>query len=220
VHTAQSGVADHYAENEEHALELARGIVATLASDEVRRTRSRAALREPLYPGRGNLRRHPVDDSAQPYDVREVIARIVDGSRFHEFKARYGDDIGHAASRDRRDAGRHHREQRHVVFGEALKGAHFVELCCQRKIPLLFVQNITGFMVGKEYERGGIAKDGAKMVHAVANANVPKLTVCHRRQFRRGKLRHVRPRVSAALYVDVAERAHLASWAASRRRMC
>ena len=116
-------------------------------------------------------------DTRVPYDVHELIARLVDGSRLHEFKARYGPTlvtgfarihgylVGIVANNG-------------VLFSEsALKGTHFIELCCQRKIPLLFLQNITGFMVGKKYEQGGIAKDGAKMVHAVANAQVPKFTV-------------------------------------------
>lgn len=175
VHTRQSGVADHYALDDEHALELARGIVATLNT-----TKSvDLDLAPPEPPKYAAEELYGVIPSTfrETYDVREVIARIVDGSRFREFKANYattvvtgfarleGMPIGIVANNG-------------VLFSEsALKVAHFVELCAMRKIPLLFVQNITGFMVGKEYERGGIAKDGAKMVHAVANANVPKLTL-------------------------------------------
>ena len=146
--------------------------------------------------------------SARCYDVREVIARLVDGSRFREFKARYGTTlvcgfariygypVGIVANNG-------------ILFSEsALKGAHFVELCTARRIPLLFLQNITGFMVGKEYEHGGIAKDGAKMVHAVANAHVPKLTVIIGGSLWRGQLRHVRAGLRAALPVDVAQRPH------------
>ena len=141
--------------------------------------------------------------------MREVIARLVDGSRFDEFKERYattlvtgfarlhGFLVGIIANNG-------------VLFSEsALKATHFIELCNLRGIPLVFLQNITGFMVGRQYERGGIAKDGAKMVHAVANSVVPKFTVDHRRLVRRRQLRHVRPRLRAAAAVDVAERAHL-----------
>ena len=175
VHTRLSGVADYFALDDQHALELCRGIVANL------NTRKRVTLdiaqpEEPRYDPQelyGVIPQNP----KVVYDVRELIARLVDGSRFHEFKARYGTTlvcgfarihgypIGILANNG-------------VLFSESsLKGAHFVELCASRGIPLLFLQNITGFMVGKEYEQGGIAKDGAKMVHAVANANVPKFTV-------------------------------------------
>jgi len=175
VHTRLSGVADHYAENDEHAIAILREIVETL------NIRSKvnveiAAPEEPLYPGEEIYGVLPAS-FRQAYDVREVIARLVDGSRLREFKARYGETLvcGFA------------RVQGYpvgilgnngVLFSEsALKGTHFIELCEQRGIPLLFLQNITGFMVGREYEAGGIAKDGAKMVHAVATATVPKLTV-------------------------------------------
>lgn len=179
VHTRRSGVADHYAEDDDHALEILRGIVETLG-------------RGTLAPARAGLEVLPPEDPLyspeeiygilprtfrESYDVREIIARLVDGSKFREFKARYGTTlvcgfariwgypVGILANNG-------------VLFSEsALKGAHFIELCEQRGIPLLFLQNITGFMVGKAYEAGGIAKDGAKMVHAVANARVPKLTV-------------------------------------------
>lgn len=175
VHTRKSGVADHFAEDDEHALEIAREIVETLN----RQTSIHVKVeppQEPLYDAReiyGILPR----SFREGYDVRELIARVVDGSKFREFKARYGTTlvcgfarihgypIGIIANNG-------------VLFSEsALKGAHFIELCSQRGIPLLFLQNITGFMVGKQYEAGGIAKDGAKLVHAVSNASVPKLTI-------------------------------------------
>jgi acetyl-CoA carboxylase carboxyltransferase component len=181
VHTRLSGVADHFAEDDEHALQICRGIVETLP-----RARSRgatwldgmdlAAPEEPLYPGEdlyGILPR----TFRESYDVREVIARLVDGSRFREFKARYGTTLVCGFARI------HGYPigilgNNGVLFSEsALKGTHFIELCQQRGLPLLFLQNITGFMVGKAYETGGIAKDGAKMVHAVSSAAVPKLTV-------------------------------------------
>jgi 3-methylcrotonyl-CoA carboxylase beta subunit/propionyl-CoA carboxylase len=175
VHTRISGVADHYAVDDDHALELVRGIVATL------NTRKRVNLdlqppEDPLYDPAELYGIIPASFKLA-YDVREVIARLVDGSQFREFKALYGTTlvcgfariygypIGIVANNG-------------ILFSEsALKGTHFIELCTARRIPLLFLQNITGFMVGKEYEAGGIAKDGAKMVHAVANALVPKLTV-------------------------------------------
>ncbi len=175
VHTRLSGVADHFALDDEHALEICRGIVETLNTRK-RITFDIAPPEEPRYDPQELYGVIPANPKAV-YDVREVIARLVDGSRFREFKARYGTTlvcgfarihgypVGIVANNG-------------VLFSEsALKGAHFVELCTTRGIPLLFLQNITGFMVGKEYEQGGIAKDGAKMVHAVANANVPKFTV-------------------------------------------
>jgi 3-methylcrotonyl-CoA carboxylase beta subunit len=175
VHARQSGVADHYAANDDHALAICRRIVAHLN----RRKRSDIPLlppREPAYES------HDLDgivstDLRKQYDVREVIARLVDASEFDEFKALYGTTlvtgfarlhgmpIGVLANNG-------------ILFSEsALKAAHFIELCCQRRVPLLFLQNIVGFMVGKQYEAGGIAKDGAKMVTAVACAEVPKITV-------------------------------------------
>ena len=175
VHTRMSGVADHFADDDGHAIEMLRSIVANLRLSRAADP-DRLAPEDPL---------HPVDeiygviprDTRKPYDVHELIARLVDGSRFHEFKARYGTTlvtgfarisgylVGVVASNG-------------ILFSEsALKGTHFVEMCARRSVPLLFLQNITGFMVGKEYERGGIAKDGAKMVHAVANARVPKFTI-------------------------------------------
>ena len=175
VHTRISGVADHFAEDDPHALETARSIVANLGGWKTL-PGDRAKAEDPLYDAReiyGILPR----DVRKPYDVRDVIARLVDGSRFHEFKARYGTTLvcgfarlsgfllGIVANNG-------------ILFSEsALKATHFIQMCARRRIPLLFLQNITGFMVGKDYERGGIAKDGAKMVHAVANAAVPKFTV-------------------------------------------
>jgi acetyl-CoA carboxylase carboxyltransferase component len=178
VHARISGVADHYAVSDEHALALAREIVNASAS---RMTQPEPpwepeAPEEPLYDP-ADLYGIVPDDYAKGYDVREVIARIVDGSRLHEFKALYGETLV---------CGFAHIEglpvgilaNNGVLFSEsALKGAHFIQLACRRRIPLVFLQNITGFMVGKEYEAGGIAKDGAKMVTAVACAQVPKFTV-------------------------------------------
>ncbi|MFO1053605.1 MAG: carboxyl transferase domain-containing protein [Planctomycetota bacterium] len=175
VHTRISGVADHFAEDEEHGLELVRQVVAHLNTRKPETVQRRAA-EPPRYDPEELLGVLP-KDTRTPYDVREVIARIVDGSRLHEFKARYGNTlvcgfahihgipVGILANNG-------------ILFSEsAQKGAHFIELCAQRKIPLLFLQNITGFMVGRKYENGGIAKDGAKMVQAVATAQVPKITV-------------------------------------------
>ena len=175
VHTRKSGVADHLAEDDAHALQLCRAIVADLNT----RPTPAGDLATPEAP------LHPTEELygvlprsfRESYDVREVIARLVDGSKLREFKAEYattlvtgfarieGYPVGIIANNG-------------VLFSEsALKATHFIELCCARGIPLLFLQNITGFMVGKAYEQGGIAKDGAKLVHAVANAAVPKLTV-------------------------------------------
>jgi len=175
VHSRQSGVTDHYAQSDAHAIGIARSIVADLnrikpASLDV------IAPREPLYAAE-DLYGIVQADVRKPYDVREVIARLVDGSDFDEFKKLYGHTlvcgtahiwgypVGILANNG-------------ILFSEsALKGAHFIENMCQRGIPLVFLQNITGFMVGKKYEAGGIAKDGAKLVTAVATANVPKYTV-------------------------------------------
>ncbi|WP_342129670.1 carboxyl transferase domain-containing protein [Hydrogenophaga sp. OTU3427] len=175
VHTRLSGVADHLAQNDMHALALARQIVKNLNVDK----RPNIALHAPLPP------RYPADelygviptDTRKPFDVREIIARVVDDSAFDEFKARFGSTlvcgfariegipVGIIANNG-------------ILFSEsALKGAHFIELCCQRKIPLVFLQNITGFMVGRKYENEGIARNGAKLVTAVATAAVPKFTV-------------------------------------------
>ena len=175
VHTRISGVADHYAMDDEDALAIARNIAENFVKKrslpfEVTTPEPPAYPPEEIY---GIISA----DNRRQYDVREVIARIVDGSRFHEFKANYGETlvcgfarvwgypVGVVANNG-------------VLFSEsALKGTHFIELCSQRGIPLLFLQNITGFMVGRQYENGGIAKDGAKMVMAVSNAAVPKFTV-------------------------------------------
>ncbi len=175
VHTRKSGVADHFAENDEHALEICREIVDTLNLQK-ELTAQVVPPEEPLYPAQeiyGILPR----SFRETYDAREVIARLVDGSKFREFKARYGTTLVCAFARlGGNPIGI--LANNGVLFSEsALKGAHFIELCSQRGIPLLFLQNITGFMVGKQYEAGGIAKDGAKLVNAVSNASVPKLTI-------------------------------------------
>ena len=175
VHTRKSGVADHLAVDDAHALALVRQIVATLD----RAPASDIAIAESIEPLHDPAQLEeivPVDLKKQ-YDVRAVIARLVDGSDFSEFKALYGTTlITGFASIHGVPAGI--LANNGILFSEsALKGTHFVELCCQRRIPLLFLQNITGFMVGSQYEAGGIAKDGAKMVTAVACANVPKITV-------------------------------------------
>src|SRR5919107_1500515 len=161
VHTAVSGVADHLALDDEHAIALGRSIIANLNR------------KPPPAP----WDRRPSADPRRPVEVREVIARLVDGSRFHDFKPRYGETLVTGfAHLDGWPVGIVANDG--ILFSaSALKGAHFVELCAQRKIPLVFLQNITGFMVGREYEAGGIAKDGAKMVTAVSCARVPKLTV-------------------------------------------
>jgi acetyl-CoA carboxylase carboxyltransferase component len=174
VHTRVSGVADYFAEDDDHALHLARTIVGTLHTVK-RLPADITAVEEPVYDPR-EIYGIVNADTRQPYEVREIIARLVDGSRFDEFKERYGTTLvtgfarihgfltGIVASNG-------------VLFSEsALKATHFIELCNLRGIPLIFLQNITGFIVGRQYERAGIAKDGAKMVHAVANSVVPKLT--------------------------------------------
>ncbi|MCJ8054108.1 methylcrotonoyl-CoA carboxylase [Shinella curvata] len=175
VHTRLSGVADHLARDDRHALAIARQIAANLNTRKPEVTKSGDGD-APLYDPEELLGIVPAD-TRKPYDVREVIARVVDGSRFDEFKARFGTTLvcGFAAL---------HGlpvgiiANNGVLFSEAaLKGAHFIELCVQRGIPLVFLQNITGFMVGRKYEAEGIAKNGAKLVTAVATANVPKLTV-------------------------------------------
>jgi 3-methylcrotonyl-CoA carboxylase beta subunit len=175
VHTRLSGVADHLAQNDAHALALARQAVGSLN----RKKNIELQLREPAAPLYDSKEIYGVipADSRKPFDVREIIARIVDGSEFAEFKARFGPTLV---------CGFAHIEgmpvgiiaNNGILFSEsALKGAHFVELCCQRKVPLVFLQNITGFMVGRKYENEGIARNGAKMVTAVATAKVPKFTV-------------------------------------------
>lgn len=175
VHTMVSGVADHLAENDEHAIQICRNIFESIQRLEYQSMET-APIEEPFYDPSELYGILPVD-LKKPVDSKEVIARIVDGSKFHEFKEKYaptlttgfarimGQPIGILGNNG-------------VLFGEtALKGAHFVEMCTSRNIPILFLQNITGFIVGKQYERGGIARDGAKFVHAVANADVPKFTI-------------------------------------------
>jgi acetyl-CoA carboxylase carboxyltransferase component len=175
VHSKISGVTDHLADDDAHALEIARDIVSTLPATKTLPW-DPAPVEEPLYAAEELYGVIP-KNTRKPYDVHELVARIVDGSRFHEFKSLYGTTlvtgfarihgypVGIVANNG-------------VLFSEsALKATHFIELCSARRIPLVFLQNITGFMVGKKYEQGGIAKDGAKMVHAVANACVPKFTV-------------------------------------------
>ena len=175
VHTRVSGVADHLAENDQHALAIARRIVRDLNWKKTPPVTLQQPV-EPLYPTEELYGVIPTD-TKKPFDVREIIARIVDASEFDEFKSRYGTTlvcgfariwgypVGIVANNG-------------ILFSEsALKGAHFIELCAQRGIPLVFLQNITGFMVGRKYENGGIARDGAKMVTAVATAKVPKFTV-------------------------------------------
>ncbi|HKM99092.1 MAG TPA: carboxyl transferase domain-containing protein [Candidatus Binataceae bacterium] len=176
VHTRLSGVSDHLAEDDHDALRIARSIFENLGPRPVLEEFQQAAPEDPIYDP-AELYGVIPSDPRKPFDVREVIARLVDGSRMHEFKARYattvvtgfariyGYPVGIIANNG-------------VLFSEsALKATHFIELCCARRIPLIFLQNITGFIVGKRYEQGGIAKDGAKMVNAVANAQVPKFTV-------------------------------------------
>ncbi|WP_151705427.1 carboxyl transferase domain-containing protein [Nitrincola alkalilacustris] len=175
VHCKVSGVADHYAENDLHALQIARSCIANLN----RRKKVELDIVAPVEPRLSAEDIYGIvgTDLRKPYDVREIIARIVDGSEFDEFKKLYGQTLvtgfahiyGYPVGIIANNG---------ILFGEsAQKGAHFIELCCQRNIPLLFLQNITGFMVGRKYESEGIAKHGAKMVMAVACANVPKLTV-------------------------------------------
>jgi 3-methylcrotonyl-CoA carboxylase beta subunit len=178
VHARISGVVDHLADDDAHALAIVRSIVDTLPRQPVVPTASTdgGPIDEPLEPPDSLYDVVPAD-TRTPYDVREVIRRIVDGSRFHEFKKLYADTLvcafariwGHEVGIVANNG---------ILFSEsALKGAHFIELCNQRGIPLVFLQNITGFMVGREYENGGIAKDGAKLVTAVACSVVPKFTV-------------------------------------------
>ena len=175
LHTRESGVADHYAEDEPEALRMVRNVIENLNVKPKQRL-DVEVVEEPKYDVEELMGIIP-DDNRTPYDVREVISRIVDGSRFHEFKQRYGNTlvcgfarihgypVGIVANNG-------------ILFSESsLKGAHFVELCGQRGIPLVFLQNITGFMVGRDAESGGIAKDGAKLVTAVSCVPVPKFTV-------------------------------------------
>ena len=174
MHTKISGVCDHIANDDKHALQIIRDVINTLGEN--KKSENTKDNLEPLYPVEELEEIVPVELKKQ-YDVRQIIARIVDESKFSEFKKQYGTTlvtgfaeiygtkIGIIANNG-------------ILFSQsALKGTHFIELCCKRKIPLLFLQNITGFMVGKEHETGGIAKDGAKLVNAVANAEVPKITM-------------------------------------------
>jgi 3-methylcrotonyl-CoA carboxylase beta subunit len=175
VHSRQSGVTDHYAQNDAHAIGIARRIVATLKSPRHNVLNMREP-HAPLFPAEEIHGVVPVD-GRKPFDVRDIVARVVDGSEFDEFKKLYGQTLvcgfahiwGYPVGIIANNG---------ILFSESsLKGAHFIELCCQRGIPLVFLQNITGFMVGKKYEAGGIARDGAKLVTAVATASVPKFTV-------------------------------------------
>jgi len=175
VHTRLSGVADYFAEDDEHALRLARTTLSTLNRVKAMPA-DVAAPEDPAYDP-SEIYGIVSADVRKPYDVREIVARLVDGSRFDEFKQRYAPTIVTGFARL-------HGflvgiiANNGVLFSEsALKATHFIELCNMRGLPLVFLQNITGFMVGRQYERGGIAKDGAKMVHAVANSVVPKFTV-------------------------------------------
>ena len=176
VHTRLSGVSDHLAADDGHALEIARSVFANLGARPRQDVLPQDSPEEPYYDP-AELYGIVSHDPRKPYEVREVIARLVDGSRMHEFKPRYGASLvtgfarlyGYPVGIIANNG---------VLFSEsALKATHFIELCCARRIPLVFLQNITGFIVGKRYEQGGIAKDGAKMVNAVANAQVPKFTV-------------------------------------------
>lgn len=176
VHTRLSGVADHYAEDDRHALHIVRNIVESLGQARTKDWGDQVEPEDPLFPAEELYSLVP-SESKTPMRMRDVLARILDGSKLHEFKANYGTTLicgfariyGNLVGVIANDG---------ILFSEsALKGAHFIELCCQRRVPLLFVQNITGFMVGKKYENEGIAKNGAKLVTAVSTANVPKFTV-------------------------------------------
>jgi acetyl-CoA carboxylase carboxyltransferase component len=174
VHTRLSGVADHFAEDDNHAIEIVRSIIGSLGPGKAKP--GAAETVEPLYSPEDLYALVPSEPKT-PTRMREVLARLLDGSAIHEFKARYGTTLicgfarlhGHLVGVLANDG---------ILFSEsALKGAHFIELCCQREIPLVFLQNITGFIVGRKYENEGIAKNGAKLVTAVSTANVPKFTV-------------------------------------------
>ena len=207
VHSRQSGVTDHYAQNDAHAIGIARRIVATLKQPTSAALNMREP-REPLFPAE-EIYGVVSADGRKPFDVHDIIARVVDGSEFDEFKKLYGTTLicgfahiwGYPVGIIANNG---------ILFSESsLKGAHFIELCCQRNIPLVFLQNITGFMVGKKYEAGGIARDGAKLVTAVATAGVPKFTVVIGGSYGAGNYGMSRPRLFSAFPVDVAERAHL-----------
>jgi 3-methylcrotonyl-CoA carboxylase beta subunit len=175
VHSRQSGVTDHYAHSDAHAIGIARRIVATLKPPQ-RASLNMRPPREPIYAAE-EIYGVVSADGRKPFDIHDIIARFVDGSEFEEFKTLYGQTLvcgfahiwGYPVGLIANNG---------ILFSESsLKGVHFIELCCQRQIPLVFLQNITGFMVGKKYEAGGIARDGAKLVTAVATASVPKFTV-------------------------------------------
>lgn len=206
VHTRESGVADHYALDDEHALAIVRRIVKNLN----RKKSISLDLRKPIPPVYDPHEIYGIipSDTRQPYDVREVIARVVDGSEFDEFKANYGTTlitgfahiygipVGILANNG-------------VLFSEsALKGAHFIELCCQRKIPLVFLQNITGFMVGRKYEAGGDRARRRQAGDCGRNRTGAQGDSDHRRLVRRRQLRHVRPGLFSPLPLDVAQCAH------------
>src|SRR6266550_1062819 len=176
VHTRRSGVADHYATSDEHALAIVRSIVRNLHGAPKDMPWDLVPAEEPVVDPSDLYGLIP-EDYRQSFDAREAIARIVDGSRFHEFKELYGETLVCGFARlEGYPVGM--LANNGVLFAQsAQKGAHFIELCCKRRVPLVFLQNITGFMVGAEYEAGGIARDGAKLVMAVANAQVPKFTV-------------------------------------------
>jgi len=175
VHTRLSGVADHLAQNDLHALALARNAVKNLNAQKAPNIATHTPV-PPKYDAKELYGVIPTD-TRKPFDVREIIARIVDGSEFDEFKARFGTTLVCGFARiEGMPVGI--IANNGILFSEsALKGAHFIELCCQRKTPLVFLQNITGFMVGRKYENEGIARNGAKMVTAVATAAVPKFTI-------------------------------------------
>jgi acetyl-CoA carboxylase carboxyltransferase component len=182
VHTRRSGVADHEALDDEHALALGRSIIRNLSRRTPQPPWATSQPESPLVPAEGDDRHASLYaavslDPRRPIPVRELIARLVDGSRFHDFKPLYGETLvcgfahlgGYPVGILANDG---------ILFSQsALKGAHFIELACQRRLPLVFLQNISGFMVGREYEEAGIAKDGAKLVTAVASAEVPKFTI-------------------------------------------
>ena len=203
VHCRTSGVSDHYAQNDEHCIQICRNIVENLN----RTPKFQLDYSEPEDPYYDPEELYGVvsHDPRKPYDVREIIARVADGSRFHEFKELYGATLVTGFARIMGypvgilgNNG--------VLFSESsLKGAHFIELCTERKIPLIFLQNISGFIVGRQYEAGGIARDGAKLVHAVANADVPKFTVVVGWFLRGRQLRYVRPGLFSETLVDVAQ---------------
>jgi acetyl-CoA carboxylase carboxyltransferase component len=176
VHTVTSGVADHYALDDEHAIALGRQVVRTLAWRKPEAPWERSDPAAPSVP-EGDLYGVIPADARQAYDVREVIARLVDGSEFAEFKERYGETLVCGWARIEGYPVGILANNGILFSSSSLKGAHFVQLASQRRIPLVFLQNITGFMVGREYEAGGIAKDGAKLVTAVATTAVPKFTV-------------------------------------------